>query len=113
MVQWFFENIPDFKAEKGFKTRFTIHSGGRDFEHIWHIAEVNPLNKIVFDWSYTGHPGRAQVIFELSGDSISSRIQVTHKVLEDFPDNIPEFQRKNCLGGWQYFIGKRLSTFLK
>lgn len=26
MRQWFFDNIPDFKAEVGFETQFPVHS---------------------------------------------------------------------------------------
>jgi uncharacterized protein YndB with AHSA1/START domain len=112
MVQWFFENIPEFKAQKGFKTRFSVLSGGRYFEHIWHISEVVPSEKIVYDWSYCGYPGQSRVLFEISGGAASSRLKLTHLVLEDFPDHIPEFQRKSCLKGWEYFIGERLNAFM-
>ena len=35
MTQWFFENIPDFKPEVGFKTSFIVESGNRQFNHLW------------------------------------------------------------------------------
>ena len=31
MRQWYFENIPAFKAEVGFKTQFNVISEGRSF----------------------------------------------------------------------------------
>ncbi len=33
MVQWFFENIPDFKAEVGFEAKFEVNTGERNFPH--------------------------------------------------------------------------------
>jgi len=34
MRKWYFENIPDFKAEVGFGTRFVVESGDRSFLHL-------------------------------------------------------------------------------
>jgi hypothetical protein len=53
------------------------------------------------------------VTFELvdAGDEV--KLVVTHEVLESFPDDIPEFTRENCQGGWEYFIHRSLQDFLK
>jgi len=34
MRQWFFDNIPDFKAEVGFQTKFNVKALSRDFLHL-------------------------------------------------------------------------------
>ena len=112
MRQWFFENIPDFKAVVGFKTQFTVQSEERKFLHLWEIIEVQPQQKIVYSWKYGGYAGDAAVTFALSGKNDRSQLTVSHVVLKEFPQEIPEFRRGNCLGGWQYFIQKRLPDFL-
>ena len=46
MKQWFFTNIPTFKAEVGFQTTFKVENEGRVFHHIWTITEVKEDHKI-------------------------------------------------------------------
>ena len=112
MRKWYFENIPDFKAEEGFATRFVVESGGRSFLHLWEVTEVDPQHKVVYNWRYEGLPGDSLVTFEVSGDEKSARLRVTALVLESFPEDIPEFSRESCLGGWTYFIKGRLKAYL-
>ncbi len=112
MRKWYFENIPDFKAEVGFCTQFSVESGDRSFLHLWEVTEVIPQRKVVYDWKYEGLDGDALAIFEVSGDDQSARLTLTLRVLEDFPDDIPEFSRESCIGGWDYFIKDRLKTYL-
>lgn len=113
MRQWYFENIPDFKAEVGFATRFAVESGGRTFMHLWRVTDVDPRRKIVYNWKYEGLPGDSFVAFEVTGDEKSARLRVTAHVLESFPEEIPEFKRESCLGGWTYFINGRLKAYLE
>jgi len=35
MLQWYFDNIPDFRAVVGFQTQFLITNEGRNFTHLW------------------------------------------------------------------------------
>lgn len=112
MRQWFFDNIPEFNPEVGFKTRFAVQSGERDFVHLWEITEAIPLRRTTCDWRYEGYPGAMRVAFELFEDGQLTRLRVTVTVLEDFPGDIPEFRRENCLGGWEHFINGRLREFL-
>jgi uncharacterized protein YndB with AHSA1/START domain len=112
MHKWYFENIPDFKAEVGFATQFVVESGGRRFLHLWKVTEVTPPSKVVYDWKYAGHPGDSLVTFEVSGNEKSARLRVTASVLESFPEEIPEFSRESCLEGWTYFIKDRLKAYL-
>ncbi|GAB4369257.1 MAG: hypothetical protein Kow0042_10890 [Calditrichia bacterium] len=113
MRQWYFENLPSFKAEPGFKTRFLITHGGRKFTHIWEITEVVPLKRIAYRWRYEEYPGEGMVIFELFKENGVTRLRLTNQVTEDFPGNVPEFTRESCVNGWVYFIQNRLKTYLE
>lgn len=112
MRKWYFETIPDFKPEVGFATRFVVDTGVRRFPHLWKVTEVDPPHKIVYNWNYEGFPGDAFVAFDVSGGDRSARLTVTMLVRESFPDDIPEFSRESCLGGWTYFINNRLKAYL-
>jgi len=112
MVQWFFENIPDFKPEIGFSTQFLIENERRQFTHLWEIIEIVPNQKIVYNWSYLEYQGEGIVLFELAKNDKGSLLTLTNKWLGEFPQDIPEFTRESCLGGWQYFINGRLKAYL-
>ncbi len=112
MIQWFFEGIPSFKAEVGFRTEFVVSPGERSFTHQWEILEVIPGKSITYDWSYKEYPGQGKVIFEIEDQGASSKVTVKNYGLETFPSEIPEFSRENCTGGWQYFLS-RLKEFLE
>ncbi len=112
MREWYFDNIPEFRAEVGFETRFAVESGGRSFLHLWKVTEVDPQRKVIYSWKFEGIPGDSFVTFEVSGDEKSARLKVTTRVLESFPEDIPEFSRESCLGGWTYFIKDRLKAYL-
>ena len=34
-------------------------------------------------------------------------------IVESFPQDIPEFSRMSCLGGWTYFINQSLKEYLE
>ena len=112
MKFWFFENIPEFKAEVGFKTQFNVDAGERSFLHVWEILEVVPQQKIVYDWRYEGYAGAGIVTFEIVEESSKVRMKLTAEGMETFPQDIPEFSRDSCLGGWNYFIKVRLVAYL-
>jgi len=113
MVQWFFDNIPDFKAEVGFKTQFNVKAPSRDFMHLWEVTEVVPFKKIVTNWTYADCQGNSFVIFGLEEVDNQTQFTVINKVVEDFDDTIPEFKRESCVGGWNYFIKDKLVAYLK
>ena len=112
MIQWFFENIPDFKPKTGFTTTFVVENEGRVFPHLWAITQVQPHKKIEYNWKYKGYPGDATVTFELQEQGQNTLLKVTHRVIEAFPQNIPEFTRESCEAGWKYFIQQRLKDYL-
>ena len=112
MIKWYFDNLPDFKAEVGFKTEFNVISEERNFLHKWEVTEVIPLKKIVYNWQYEDYAGSADVAFEIFEEDDQTKLQIKVIVLEDFSDDIPEFRRESCIGGWEYFIQGRLKEFL-
>ena len=113
MKQWFFTNIESFKPEVGFKTQFKVNSQDRVFTHLWEITEVEPLIKIVYSWKYAEYSGDSFVKFELFEKQHSTILKVTSKVIESFPENIPEFKSESCKEGWNYFIKQNLKKFLE
>jgi uncharacterized protein YndB with AHSA1/START domain len=112
MTKWFFEDIPEFKAEIGFKTEFNVNTGERDFLHKWQIIDVFNEKIIKYDWSYPGYNGRSIVTFEIYDIDSGSELKLTNTIVEDFQSDIPEFNYESCVGGWKYFINERLPQYL-
>lgn len=113
MVQWFFDNIPDFKAEVGFETQFNVNAGERDYFHLWKITEVTPQQKIVYDWRYRDILGVGRVTFEIFEEGNGSLLRLTNEGLDSFPQDLPEFAPESCIGGWKYFVQGTLKRFLE
>ncbi len=112
MIRWFFENIPEFRAEEGFKTEFIIHHEGRTFTHQWKVLEVVTEKLIVLDWQYAEYPGFGRVEIELFRVINGTNLRVSNYGLHTFPRNIPEFHPDSCRAGWNYFIKDRLVNYL-
>ena len=113
MRQWFFENIPEFKAEVGFRTEFNVQSESRHFLHVWEVTEVVPQERLTIHWQYGGYAGDSYVDFELFEHQNGSHLRLTHRIIQDFPQDISEFSRESCLAGWTYFINDRLRNYLE
>ncbi len=113
MRQWFFENIESFRPEVGFETQFNVQVNDRSFLHFWKLMEIEPLKKITYNWRYGGYPGDSLVTFELFENEHQTILRLTHEVTERFPEDIPEFSRESCIGGWEYFIRNSLKEFLE
>ena len=112
MRQWFFKNIPSFKPEVGFETQFNVQSGGRNFLHMWKVTEVVPPKMITYNWKYDGYAGDSYVVFELFQQNSETLLRLTHRITENFPEDIPEFSRQSGIEGWTFFIRKSLKGFL-
>jgi len=112
MRQWFFDSIPDFKAEVGFETRFMVDAGERQFMHEWKIIEVQYLKLIKYQWTYEDYNGIGFVTFQISVDNERIMLKVISEGLDTFRPKVPEFSRENCQGGWDYFIKERLKCYL-
>lgn len=113
MRKWYFENIPDFKPLVGFETQFNVQSEERNFLHKWKVIEVEFLKKIKYTWEYGEYPGKSTSEFEILDEGNETKLKLTVEVLEDFPDDVPEFRRESCIGGWEYFLKGRLKDYLK
>jgi len=112
MRQWFFDNIPDFKADIGFETQFNVKSEVRNFMHQWRIIDVKVNKKITYNWSYADYPGNGIVTFEIFKSAGIAKLVVTSLGMDSFPQDIPEFKRESCIAGWTYFIKQNLKSYL-
>lgn len=112
MRQWFFENIDAFAPTVGSLSQFVVTVEDRTFTHLWKVTEVIPGQKISYDWKYKEYPGDAFVTFQLIPHENEVKLKLTMEVVESFPDDVPEFTRESCEGGWNYFIRERLKEFL-
>jgi len=113
MRQWYFDQLEDFRPEVGFKTQFVVQVEGRIFTHLWEVTQVKPLQKITYNWKFLEYPGSGDVTFELLPEQDYVMVRLVNNVIEDFPDNIPEFKRESCVQGWEYFIGQTLKEYLQ
>ena len=113
MIQWYFDNIPSFDARVGFTTKFAVSSEERKSTHLWKVTEVVPGEKITYNWSYEEYPGNSDLTLELEQGDSETFLKLTLIVNETFPQDIPEFKRESCIGGWNYFLGENLATYLE
>lgn len=113
MRHWFFKEIPAFNPEVGFETLFLINSPDREFPHVWKIIEVDPGQKIVYDWRYTGYEGAGTVSFELVTLGEKTKLVLTNITTENWQEDIPEFTRESAEGGWNYFIKQSLKKYVE
>jgi uncharacterized protein YndB with AHSA1/START domain len=113
MKKWYFENIPAFEPVNGFKTSFNVISNGRNFLHKWEVTEVIPEERIAYTWRFEGYGGLSTTDFFLKEENGGVRLILTVTVQEDFQENIEEFKRESCIGGWNYFIKERLKNYLE
>ncbi len=113
MIKWYFENIKAFEPKVGFETQFSVQSTNRSFLHQWKLLEVIAPKKITYSWQYPDIEGYSTVCFELFEAENQTRLKLTVKGLESFPQDIPEFTRESCTAGWNYFIKLRLKDFIE
>jgi len=64
------------------------------------------LNRICVRWDFDEYPGDSTLAFELSGTEEGVLVRVIDTIIEDFPQDVPEFKRESCRGGWEYFLGR-------
>ncbi len=90
MRLWYFDNIPSFKPEVGYETRFDMHNEDRNFPHVWTATDVVPMKLLRYDWRYEGYVGDSFITFELSSHENLTKVRVTHQVRESFTADIPD-----------------------
>ncbi|WP_345953360.1 SRPBCC domain-containing protein [Mucilaginibacter sp. PAMB04168] len=113
MKQWYFD-LPGFKAEVGYTFTFLGgHENGIQYKHVCQITNVEENKKLSYTWRYEGYPGESEVSFELFPEGDGTRLKLTHKGLETFPANNPDFAASNFAAGWEHIIGASLKRFLE
>ena len=113
MRRWFFEPMMDFKPEVGFETQFDVQVEGQNYPHQWKVTEVVPEKRIAYDWRYGGYPGNSSVTWELSETPDGTKLKLTHKGIETFPQDDPIFSRESGEAGWGCFLHESLKAFLE
>ena len=114
MKLWYFENIPAFEAHVGFETTFEMISDERIYTATWKVLEVIDYSKIRYSWTYDEYKdGLEQRIGFFLKKEGKTLLTVINEGLETFPQDVPEFTRRSCIGGWEYFLLDRLKKYLE
>ncbi|HLU80872.1 MAG TPA: SRPBCC domain-containing protein [Flavobacteriaceae bacterium] len=111
MKNWYFD-LAEFKAEVGFKFQFMGGTEENQFLHLCEVTEVVPEKKISYSWRYDGYEGNSFVTFELFEEENKTRLKLTHRDLETFPDK-EDFARTNFEKGWDYILNTSLKVYLE
>lgn len=113
MKQWYFE-MSDFKPEVGFEFSFVGTDGKRSFLHLCKVIEVIPNRKLKHSWRYDGVEGNSFVTWELFAEGRNrTRVKLTHEGLETFPQDAPEYAKKNFVEGWTSIVGTMLPDYVE
>lgn len=112
MKQWFFPQLNSFQAKIGFECSFDVDSEGINFIHQWRVLKLQALESITLEWNYAGIEGNSELRFDLKPIDDGTHLKVTHKVLEDFISDLPQFERESGIAGWNYLIKESLAKFL-
>lgn len=110
MKKWWFSQIRAFEPQIGFQTRFTVNHKGEKYIHLWEVLEVVPQEKLVLDWRYANHPGKAYAQFDLQNTPEGSLLSFTSDIVEFFP-NHKAFSRTSIQAGWQTLLTERLVDY--
>ena len=113
MRRWFFETMTNFEPAVGFQAQFNVRVEDQDYPHQWKVTDVVPEKRIVYDWRYGGYPGDSSVTWELSETPHGTKLTLTHKGIETFPQDDPMFSRESGQAGWGYFLHESLKAFLE
>ncbi len=113
MRRWFFETMTNFEPAVGFQTQFNVRVEDQDYPHQWKVTDVVPEKRIVYDWRYGGYRGDSSVTWELSETPHGTKMTLTHKGIETFPQDDPMFSPESGQAGWGYFLHESLKAFLE
>ena len=104
------ENISTTLHNQGFYCEELLFSIKR-YLHLCEIIEVIPEKKLTYSWRYDGYEGNSFVTFEVFEEGDETRLKLTHRGLESFPNN-PDFARTNFEMGWDQIINTSLKEYL-
>jgi len=112
MKLWYFD-LAEFKPDVGFEFRFLAGSDKKEYPHVCKVTEVVVGKKLTYSWRYDGYVGMSHVTFELIKEGIQTLVRLTHKGVETFPQDDPDFARASFVAGWTYLIGTALKGFVE
>ncbi len=113
MKQWYFD-LEEFKPEKGFKFQFTgCSDSDKEQVHLCEVTSVKLRERISYTWKYQGYEGKSEVIFELTDQVDQTVLKLTHKGLNTFPKDNPDFDTHNFVQGWNELIHNALKNYLE
>lgn len=113
MVNWYFDQLPNFRPEPGFKVSFVVENPPRTFTHNWEVQKVKEVKLISYTWNYDEYPGDSLLEMHLKNHNGGTHLKLMHFTTVPFPSDIPEFERESGVMGWTYFIKERLASYLK
>lgn len=113
MKQWYFD-LKAFKAEVGFEFQFAGQGRkGEQYIHLCRVTEVIPEKKLAYSWKYKDYPGESVVSFELFPEGNKTRLVLTHRGLDSFPSDSPDFAIESFTEGWTAIVGTNLKDFVE
>jgi uncharacterized protein YndB with AHSA1/START domain len=113
MKKWYFD-LSEFKAEPGFEFQFSGQGReGEKYLHMCKIIDVIYGKKISYSWRYDNYKGNSVVTFELSEEGDKTRLKLTHKGVESFKQNGPDFAVESFTQGWTELIGNLLKNYVE
>lgn len=112
MKQWYF-NIAEFRPEVGFEFSFDSDCDGTMYTQLCKVTEVVTGKKLAYSWAYSDYPGTSEVVFELFEEGDSTRLKLTHKGLETFPQDIPDFKKECFAEGWDDIMDNSFKSFIE
>ena len=110
MKVWYFPQLNRFEAAVGFHIGFEDDDSA--FKKEWVITQITMGKKLAHSWSYVGHPGTSEVVFELFEVDAGTLLRLTHTGLDSFPSD-PHFERERFEQGWKSILGVNLKRFLR
>ena len=113
MKQWYFE-LAEFRPEVGFEFSFTgCGTDKTEYVHHCRITAVEPGKKLAHTWRYEGIEGDSEVTFELIPAGEQTTVRLTHRGLETFKTDSPDFEKSSFAGGWAHILGISLQQYLE
>ena len=113
MKKWYFD-LSEFKPEPGFEFHFYGEGHkGQKYLHLCKITDVVTGKKLSYTWRYDNFEGNSAVTFELFEEGNKTRLRLTHKGIESFKANGPDFATESFTQGWTELIGTLLKNYVE
>ena len=113
MKGWYFD-LEDFQPVVGFQFQFYGgHEEGIQYLHLCEVIEVIPQKKLTYSWRYAGYSGISFVTFDLNMQGNQTLLKLTHRGIESFPAENPDFALHNFGEGWGELLNNRLRKHLE